>query len=65
YPLIKPVEIEAMTYLRIEKNQVSNKVFGMYSLLMLFIAGLIVTRAFRTSSQGIKLVDGFLRGGRK
>ncbi|AFL98669.1 parallel beta-helix repeat (two copies) [Desulfitobacterium dehalogenans ATCC 51507] len=65
YPLIKPVGIEMNTQFQLEKNQVSNKVLGAYSLLMLLMAGIIAARAFRISSQGVKLVEDFLRGGRK
>lgn len=65
YPLIKPVAIEINGQFHIEKNQVSNKVFGAYSLLMLLIAGMITARAFGVSSQGIKRVENYLRGGQK
>lgn len=65
YPLIEPVEIERTTQFQVEENQVSNKIFGVYSLLMLLVAGIIIGRALGTSSYGVKLREDFLRGGRK
>ncbi|CDX00248.1 Copper-binding periplasmic protein [Desulfitobacterium hafniense] len=63
YPLIGPVEMN--TQLPTGRNQVSNKAFGAYSLVMLLLAGLIVGRALGRSSQGVQLAENLRRGGRK
>lgn len=62
YPLMKPVEVEVPQF-KYKDSQVSNKIFALYSLLMLVVAAMIFVYVFRFSSRGSQITSHFLKKG--
>lgn len=62
YPLVEPVKVEVEQF-KVSDAQVTNRVFGVFSLTMLLLAGVIYLRVFLISSTGIKMWANIWRRG--